>query len=62
MWAGPDSAQQSSLLLLVWVGPGPDIRAGPEPAWPRKEKQGGLFFPSHPPACRTIFVLHAGGA
>jgi hypothetical protein len=37
--------------------------------WPRhkgcarkeKKKTGGeLFSPSHPPACRTIFVLHAG--
>ena len=72
MWAGPDSAPQSSLFLLVSTGSGPVIRAGPEPAQTRKEKQvfylggegwggWGLFCPSHPPACRAIFVLHVGG-
>ena len=27
----------------------------------QKIKRGELFPPSHPPACRSIFVLHAGG-
>jgi len=50
------------LLLWVWAGPGPNIKVGPEPAWPRKVKKGrGIIFPSHPPACRTNIVLHAGG-
>jgi hypothetical protein len=40
---------------LVWAGPDPDIRARPE----KKNGGGELFFPSHPPACRTIFDLHA---
>ena len=33
---GPMSAQQFTLLLWVWAGPGPDIKAGPESAWPTK--------------------------
>jgi hypothetical protein len=69
-FAGPDSAQKGwadlDLIVIsvffVWVGPGPDIMVGPELAWPKKEtKRGGeLFSPSHPPACRTNIVLHAG--
>jgi len=50
---GPISAQQFTLLLRVWAGPDPYIKAGPEPAWPRKVKTGrGIIFPTHPPACR----------
>ena len=40
--------------LLVRAGPGPDLKAGPEPVWPRREKKkrgGELIFPSRPPAC-----------
>jgi len=61
MWAGLDSTQKGLADLgptilsasLVWAGPSPDIRAGPESARPRKER-GGLFSPSRRPACRTI--------
>jgi len=36
------------LLLLVWAGLGPDLKAGPESAWPRKVKiRRGIIFPSH---------------
>jgi len=46
---GPISAQQFILLLLVWAGTGPDLKAGPESAWPRKVKtRRGIIFPSHP--------------
>jgi hypothetical protein len=50
---GPISAQQFTLFIRVWAGPSLDIRAGPE-----NKMGGGLFSPSHPPACRAI--LHAG--
>ena len=67
MWAGPaqltrpDSTLKGlgrswpnsfTLLFRVWAGPGLDIKAGPELAWPRKQNGGVLFSPSHPPACR----------
>ena len=69
MWAGPtqltrpdstpkglgQSRPNSFTLLRVWAGPGPDIRAGPELAWPRKQNGGGDYFP--PP-----ILLHAGGS
>jgi hypothetical protein len=55
MWAGPDLAQKGwadlgPTVLSASVGlgrtrPDPDIRAGPEPARPRKEKQGGIISP-----------------
>ena len=45
-WVGPISAQQAIMLLLVWAGPGPDLKAGPEPVWPRRKKTGrGINFP-----------------
>jgi len=59
---GPISAQQFILLLLVWAGPGPDLKAGPASAWPRKVKtRRGIIFPSHPLHAERYFVLHAGG-
>ena len=47
--------------LLVRAGPGPDLKAGPEPVWPRREKKEtgrGINFPlpssymQHNYACR----------
>jgi len=59
---GPISTQQFILLLLVWTRPGPDLKAGPESAWPRKVKtRRGIIFPSHPLHVERYFVLHAGG-
>jgi len=36
--------------------------AGPESAWPSNitDGGGGNYFPSPLPACRTLFILHAG--
>jgi len=36
--------------------------AGPESAWPGNitDGGGGNYFPSPLPACRTLFILHAG--
>jgi len=56
-WIGPISAQKT--IILFWARPGPEDWAGPGPAWPSNKRwRGGLFSP-HPPACRTLFVLHA---
>jgi len=71
MWAGPDLAQKgwadlSPIVLSVfWSGPDPSQTSGLGQHQPdlkrNKTGGGGLFSPSHPHACRTIFVPHAGG-
>ena len=36
------------MLLLVWAGPSPDLKAGPAPVWPREKKREtgrGINFP-----------------
>ena len=53
-WVGSISAQQTIMLLLVWAGPGPDLKAGPEPVWPRREKRNGEGNEFSPPV-----LLHA---
>jgi len=44
----------------VWPREGKTNNAGPESAWPGNITSGGNYFPPSPPACRTLFVLHAG--
>jgi len=54
--------------ILFWAGPGPEYRAGPDPAQKAglgrirpaqiKTGGGGINFPPTS-ACRTLFVLHA---
>jgi len=59
-FAGPDSAQKGWAdlglivisVFLVW--------ARTSLAQKRNKTGGELFSPSHPPACRTNIVLHAG--
>ena len=46
--------------ILFWARPGPEDRAGPGPTWPSNKTGGGNYFSPHSPACRTLFVLHAG--
>jgi len=74
---GPDSAQKvlgrfrpkmdwadfgPNTIILFWARPGPEEGAGPGPTWPSDRRwRGGNYFPPHPPACRTLFVLHAKG-
>ena len=72
-WArpGPDSKDgpESVWPINTWLGqnqPGPEKEktnnAGPESAWPSNITDGGRgnYFPSLLPACRTLFILHAG--
>jgi len=72
---GPDSAQNCwadlgpkmdwadfgpNTIILFWARPGLEDWAGPGPAWPSNKRWRGELFSPHPPACRTLFVLHAG--
>jgi len=44
----------------VWPREEKTNNAGPESAWPSNITSGGELFSPSPPACRTLFVLHAG--
>jgi len=67
-WAGLSPkglgrSRPNSPLCFCWSGPDPTQTSGLGQNRPDLEKKnrGGLFPPSHPPACRTVFVLHVGG-
>ena len=71
VWAGPgpDSRDEPESVwpTNTWLGQnqsGPEKKktnnAGPESAWPSNITSGGELFSPSPPACRTLFVLHAG--
>ena len=71
VWVGPGldtrDGPESVWPTNTWLGQnqsGPEKKktnnARPESAWPSNITSGGELFSPSPPACRTLFVLHAG--